>query len=397
MGPLALWFVACSGLNHDCVELRNCRGPEAIIEGRPRDDWWENGGTGPSEWPGGFEPGGAGFDLAGAPDQAAGAPSAAEAAGAGQAAGAAGTAGAAGSTDSVDSPLEPPRVVGVSPIDGARGISNDIRIAIAFSQAMDRAATEAAYHSSDLPRAALSFSWDEGQRVLTLTPRAPLPYGTGAVSLSYHYGFDGTARDLHGRALPAVEFSFRTLRQVALELWPDSERTGNWTDRQDEGIHNCLRHPQAPYEPTVCVGDDPQNVRYWGFLSFDLSAIPAQATQIASARLLALANVYGTPEALGKNCLEHVEFDTLGEAALNAAPSAVLGLFFNAAGLATGSPIALNVDLSAAIAEDYENRIALQHRSQYRIGFAQGSANSRWDDVELPTNGIRLAISYLVP
>ncbi len=262
---------------------------------------------------------------------------------------------------------------------------------------MDRAATEAAYRSSDLPRAALSFSWDEGQRLLTLTPRAPLSYGTATMSLGYHYGFDGTARDERGQALPAVEFSFRTLRQAALELWPDSERSGTWSDAQSEGIHNCSRHPQAPDEPTVCIGDDSQNARYWGFLSFDLGLLPEQATRIDSARLSALANVYGAPEALGQSSLELVAFETLGEAALNAAPRAVLAPFVNAASLATHDPIALSVDLSAPVAEDYENRVALQYRSQYRIGFAQGSANSRWDDLELSTKSIRLAVGYLVP
>ncbi len=382
LGPSTLLFVACSGLNHDCVERRDCAAPEAIIEAGPRDEWWESGGAGPSESPRSIEPGGAGSGLVGASEEVAGG---------------AGSVESAGSAGAADSPLDPPGIAALSPADGERGLSSDVRIVIAFTQAMDPRATEAAYRSSDLPSAALMFSWDQEQRLLTLTPRTPLAYGSEAVSLTYHYGFDGTARDQQGQALPAVEFSFRTLRQVALELSPDSELTGNWTDIQGEGIHNCLRHPPAPYQPTVCVGDDLHGARYWGFLSFDLSPIPDQATHILSARLLALATVYGAPDALGKNSVEHVAFNALGEAAMNAAPRALLGPFFNGVNAPSGSQVALDVDLSTALAEDYEDRSALQRRSQYRIGFANGSANSHWDDLELPTSDIRLAVSYLIP
>jgi len=367
LGLLTLGFGACSGLSHDCVEMRNCASPKAIIEAGPRGAWWESGGSGP------FEEGEAGSAQAGAMEEA------------------------AGSAGAFDAPAMPPRIVGLVPSDAARGVSSDAQLVIAFSQAMDPVSTEAAYRSGDLPATGLNFHWDAGLRIVTLTPRAPLRYGDETGSVVYRYGFDGSARDIEGRPLPPIEFSFHTLRQLGIELPADSERTGNWTDTRSEGIHNCLRHPEAPYEATVCVGDDLRDVRYWGFLSFDLSPIPEQVRQIQGARLRASAAVHGAPEALGENRLEHVRFDALDEAAMNAAPQALLGPFFSGVRVAAGSQITLGADLTRPLAEDCENRVALQQRSQYRIGFTQGSANSHWDDLELPTKSIRLVVSYLIP
>jgi len=367
LGLLALWFGACSGLSHDCVEMRDCATPKDIIEAGPRGAWWESGGSGP------FEASEAGSAQAGALEEV------------------------AGSGGAFDAPATAPHIIGLVPSDAARGVSCDVRLVIAFSQAMDPVSTEAAYRSRDLPATGLSFEWDAGLRIVTLTPRAPLRYGDETGSIVYRYGFDGSARDLAGTPLPPTEFSFHTLRQVSVELPADDERTGNWTDTQSEGIHNCLRHPEAPYEATVCVGDDLRDVRYWGFLSFDLSPIPDQVGQIQSARLRASATVHGAPEALGENRLEHVRFDALDEAAMNATPQALLGPFFSGVNVAARSQITLGVDLSKPLGEDCRNRVALQQRSQYRIGFTKGSANSHWDDLELPTKSIRLVVSYLIP
>ena len=175
------------------------------------------------------------------------------------------------------------------------------------------------------------------------------------------------------------------------------QRTGNWTDGEGEGVHNCVRSAKAPYQPTVCVGDDANNVRYTGFLSFGLSALPAGISYFSSARLQASAVAYGAPEALGDNHLEHVAFDALGEPALHAAPLAALGPFYSGPSLMNATHLLLNEDLTQAVQDDYANRAARENRSQYRLRFTKIVADGSWDDLELPTSAIRLALTYLIP
>jgi hypothetical protein len=285
-------------------------------------------------------------------------------------------------------------------------VTRETRIVITFSQPMDTAATEAAYESTDLPATALGFSWNDSATTLTLSPRAPLEYALGSdgdseqvalPALVYHYGFNGKAADQLGQALAPVQFAFSTLRQASVELEADGERTGNWTVGEGEGIHNCLRKPKPQYEPTVCIGDDIYNVRYVGFVSFDLSALPKTIAQFSSARLLANALVHGMPRELGASQLEHLTYGELDETALAAAPISAQSPLFVASSLIDQARLTLNLDVRAELADDYEHRTARGKRSQYRLAFAKVVNNDHWDDVELPTSSIRLSLSYLVP
>ncbi|MEO7037528.1 MAG: Ig-like domain-containing protein [Polyangiaceae bacterium] len=365
---------ACSGFEHDCFETRTCSGPKGFIEAGPNDDWWETGA-------------GAGGDLGvGFPMPVVASPS--------------NSAGSAGSDEEATVDAALPRILEVTPADGATGVGSDTTIVIRFAQPMNSEATEAAYRSSDLPATGVSFTWSDGFTQLTLTPRAALDYAEGSAAFPakmYHYSFDGSARDRNGQTLPAAPFAFSTLRQVSLELLPDPERTGTWTDGEGEGIHNCVRAATAPYQPTVCVGDDANNVRYSGFLSFDLSALPGTIRAFSSARLHASGMAYGVLEALGDNHLEHIVFEQLGDAALHTAALSALGPFYSGPSLMNATRLVLSYDLTSAVQDDYGNRVARAQRSQYRLGFAKIVADGSWDDLELPTSAIRLALTYLVP
>ena len=381
-GLILVGFVvpACSGFEHDCVETRDCSGPKGFIEAGGTGDWWE-----PSESGAGGD-GGASFPLpeAGSPTDSAGA------------------AGSTGGTLSDQPPpdAEPPAVLAVTPADGATGQRSDQPIVIQFSEPMNSEATEGAYQSDDLPAASVSFTWDDSDTVLTITPRAGLAYAAGALASpanTYHFGLDGSARNRAGQPLAAVRFSFSTLRQVSSELRADPARTGTWTDGEGEGVHNCVRAAKAPYQPTVCIGDDANNVRYAGFLSFDLSVLPDNISSVVSARLQANAVTYGAPEALGASRLEHVSFQQLGDTALRVEPLAPLGPFYSGPSLLNVTQLVLSEDLAEAVQDDYANRAARQSRSQYRLGFSTISPDGSWDDLELPTNGIRLGLTYLLP
>jgi Bacterial Ig-like domain len=385
---LGLGLLACSAIHHDCFEMRDCAGPKGFIEAGPNDDWWDPGGAaGEAQFVSTADAGSAGQPRPVALATSDG-----------------GSAGAAGANSAADN--EPLRVVSVTPADGALGVRSNDKLVIRFSQPMLKDSVETAYRSSDLPSPVVTFAWSDDFTALTVSPSAPLLYASGnaqadgSVELAaktYHYGFADGALASAGRALPELTFSFSTLRQVSAVSSTDPRLTGNWTDGEGEGIHNCLRNAQTPYTPSVCVGDDANNVRYTGFVSFDLSSFPDDIAEFLSARLQASALVYGAPESLGDSSLEHVFFAQLDQAALSTAAISTLGPFYNGASVPNDTYLVLNEDLTGSVADDYANRVARSNHSQYRLRFAKVLANFGWDDVELSTANIRLATTYLIP
>ena len=382
LGALGLVLLGCSGLNHDCVERRDCPSPKVALDAGG-DEWWNTGSGGQFQGSAGAADSGAAGALGESPIADASDRSSGSAAAAQQ---------------------DPPRLLTLSPANGALGVANDAHIELNFDRAMDTTATEAAYHSTDLPAAELTFTWNDEHTSLTLTPRTPLHYArtdddpnANARPLLYGYGFDAGARDEHGRAMLAVELAFSTLRERSFELAADPQRTGNWTDAAAEGVHNCLRQAKAPYVPTVCVGDDASNARYTGFLSFDLRALPSNIAQFSSATLSATGSSFGFAGELGESRLEQVAFGELDRNALVSASVTLLGSFYSAAAASEGAPFELNADVTRAVADDYAQRVLRADQSQYRLGFAKVLANRHWDDIELPTASIRLLLVYLVP
>ena len=379
-------LLACSGGHHDCFEMRDCTGPKGFIEAGPGDDWWDPSAAGEAQFSGPSDAG-----SAGQPSQV------------DRASNDGGSAGAASGEPALDGE---PRVVGVIPADGALGVRSDDKVLIRFSQPMAKDSVEAAYHSSDLPSALVTFSWNDDFTTLTVSPSAPLLYASGSAQAdgsvelaakTYRYGFADGALDSAGRALPELTVSFSTLRQVSAVSTADPRLTGNWTDGEGEGIHNCLRNAKAPYSPSVCVGDDANNVRYTGFVSFDLSSLPDELAELSSARLQANAVVYGAPESLGASSLEHVFFAQLDQATQSTAAISTLGPFYGGASLPNDTHLVLSEDLTGSVADDYANRDARSNRSQYRLRFAKVIANGLWDDVELSAANIHLATTYLIP
>ncbi len=385
---LGLALLACSSIRHDCFETRDCPSPQGFIEAGGSDNWWDPGGAAgqPELTPVSPASGGTGSNVANVHGDG-------------------GESGAGGNADgNADASNEAPSVLGVTPADGELGVRNDTPIVITFSQPMNPVSVTTAYESSDLPATQLRFAWTRGLTVLTLTPGSRLSYRSGAAQTggnaafpakAYQYGFGSGATSRAGQPLAPLSFSFSTLREVSFELAANLELSGNWTEGEGEGIHNCLRKAQLPYVPAVCVGDDANDVRYTGFVSFDLGALPAEIGAFVNVSLRANAQVYGTPENLGTSRLEHVSFAQLGDAPLYVPALAALGPFYGGSGLASGTWIALSQDLTAAVADDYARRVERGNRSQYRLGFAKVAADGHWDDLEIPTQSIRLLATYL--
>jgi hypothetical protein len=379
-------LLACSELNHDCYVTRDCPTPKGFIEAGGADNWWDPAGAAGEPEPGSLPPATSGGSASSGSD-------------------AAGDGGASGA--SVNDANGPPRVLGVSPSDGAQGVARDALVVVRFSQPMNAASVEGAYQSNGLAAALVVFGWNEAFTTLTITPASPLAYAASAAATdgsspafdaqAYQYGFSAGATDRAGQALPAQSFTFSTLRQVSVELYADGALSGNWTNANTEGIHNCTRAAKAPYVPTVCVGEDSTGALYSGLLSFDLSAFPAGIAAFSKAALSASGRVYGTPESLGGSRLDHVDFAELSAGALGSTPLAALGPFYARPTLADDTTLHLGGDVSSALADDYANRAARANRSQYRLSFAKGVSDGVWDDVEMPTSSVRLTATYLIP
>ena len=110
----------------------------------------------------------------------------------------------------------PPSIVSVTPASGTVGVTSDSVITVTFSEAMDRAATVAAYTSTELPATAVTFEWNAAGTILTIRPKNPLAYKqVGELhepAMQYSIGFTTAARDLAGNPLAAFTSIFKTLR-----------------------------------------------------------------------------------------------------------------------------------------------------------------------------------------
>jgi hypothetical protein len=291
---------------------------------------------------------------------------------------------------------EVPRIVSVSPADGARAVSNDVHIVITFSVPMDQARTEAAYQSEGVPSSSVSFSWNDAGTVLTITPNDPLDYPTGsdpaAVDVrSINYFLSASAQDLEGQHLAApAEFSFDLLRQINVSLAARQNRdlTGSWRSNDTYGQGNCARN-----QDTVCVGDTGAGGdQYKGFMSFDLTPLPNGMAQLSAARLnFQITQRAGNPfNGLGALTLDHAAFEAIGPDAFQADPLAALGRIATNGNTGT----VLQVDVRTALSADVGNR----SQAQFRLAFEQETNdNGNADTLISAWDTQRIDVSYLIP
>jgi Big-like domain-containing protein len=283
---------------------------------------------------------------------------------------------------------EPPTILWTQPSDGASAVRSGAAIVIQFSEAMARAATEAAL-TSDLGDE-VAFSWSEGDTRLTLQPAAPLEYATGSEPLAartYTVAFDG-ASDLAGNTLTGAPFTFSTLRRVTVELAPVLDRRLTGTVRAD-GLP-----PGVDCASVLCAGDESAapgqpETQHKAFISFDLATLPPDLLEVLEARIDVRADdTLGEPfEGLGELHVERSDFRRIGSAAFSADPDATLGV------LESDSEPVTSGDIRWLIQED----LAAGRYSQFRLCFPQVDDNDGSTDlVRLDARAQRLSIGYLV-
>lgn len=289
---------------------------------------------------------------------------------------------------SVDSAV--PTVVSVFPADGAAGVRGDVQLLVEFSEPMDHGATEAAYasESAGLGSSDVSFGWNASGTILTVTPVAPLAYAQGTdpaatAALEYAFAFGAGATDLAGNALAPVGYSFTTLRHITTRLAGDPAQDGDVTS----GV---------VYNDSIDFSVGASTVGFAGFV-MDGPPSELESANVLAARLL-LNGQYGCSVVANQIAVEHVAFGAaLTSGAVSTAALRPLG--FMAPAPEGGCWNA--VDVQAAVADDWTNRVVRGGRSQYRLTcaactqvfFASDASDSAGDARE---KGPVLEVGYLV-
>lgn len=236
-------------------------------------------------------------------------------------------AGAQNMTDAGTAPDAP--TIQVSPSNGAKGVKVDAPIVLTFSEPMNAASVEAAWSSTSLPAQDLAFSWNAENTILTIDASSVLQYPEGGIDVDtfdYDFTIDASANDAEGDALEGpFTSSFATARDITMVLDTVFGGTGTF-----DGTSKLV---------PVRVGDTVDNGTHRGFLTFDLSVLPANIVELTEVTLFARQDsVGGTPyQDLGTVQLSQIAPTTeLDITAHTAAPRSELGVFSDAD--TTGDP-----------------------------------------------------------
>jgi hypothetical protein len=274
---------------------------------------------------------------------------------------------------------------------------------ITFSERMNQSATQSAYQSAStgIRPADVTMSWNAEGTVLTINPVADLSYATGSstsvVALVYAYTVTNTATDIAGNALSSINVAFRTMRQISQDLPGIPDLSGTVSADGSAAGAACWF-----FITLICPGDTTTNAQLKGFLSFDMTGVPAGAqVTVANLRVFqwqVVATPYGG--ALGGGLrAEHVNFATMNLAAFNLVPLSTIGVVSNDADPEEYKTISV----LAAVQNDYANRAARGNRSQFRLQFPNASDFDGVADFTaiLPDlgedGGSKLAVTYLIP
>lgn len=182
---------------------------------------------------------------------------------------------------------ERPHILSTSPANGEQGVRSDAEIRVKFSERMDNASVEAAFHSENLPPVKLL--WDEDGTELVIQPSEPLVYADGndpaATAKFYSFTIAGTAQDATGHAMGDERtFVFTTVRHLAHSLTIPA-RWARKLYRPADGSADAqgVGCPSADALLYAGDGDEDQGLAF--VIAFDVGALPRGVLEWGKATL----------------------------------------------------------------------------------------------------------------
>lgn len=288
-----------------------------------------------------------------------------------------------------------PTILAVDPPSGSR-VSEDLAVAISFSEPMDRASVEAAL---ELPGgAAPAFEWNDDGSELTLSFSMPYPEGDGPDEVEpgiFHVVLGVDAADAAGdRLAGALDLQYTLRYRRITTAFPFSQTLSGNCDAACSGNFTWFAAGERSSDTTISTR---------GFLTipFDLpDDIVIERAELASE----IEQVLDNPFSFGDLMIDHVLFDAITGDEYNQRGTGLGVLIARDDMPAAGDPV--HHDVTDAFADDYEHRVARQNRSQYRIRFPHDlaedpsyptwHADGAWDLVELLRAATSIEVTYLV-
>ncbi len=255
---------------------------------------------------------------------------------------------------------EPPQVQDFYPQDGYHGFKRGEAITITFNEPMDPASTEAAFQLLDPSGTPVevNFKWEDGSRLLLITPANPLAYSSDDRYLNYRYLLSTDARSQKGAALnKGLYVTFSTLRTFKTTILSDANYDGYVAKSGSLYTYNN--------ENIIRFGDDNHNVAFRGFLSFTL---PTKITELVDATFK-LYMVRITYPFVGQPLIEWVDLgDELDDSDFDAAPLSDTPINQGGSNWVRNTYITYSVDelVRLALEEDRE-------RFQLRLRFSRNT------------------------
>ncbi len=285
-----------------------------------------------------------------------------------------------------------PTILEVLPEDGAVGVAADEPIVVRFSEPMDKAATQAAYQSADIPAGAVTFSWNDAGDELTISPNDPLAYaeGTSATTtdaLNYTFTMTSAAESEDGVSLEDdTQASFSTLRRLSLSYSQDTDLSGRVRDLGGSLL----------LAGSYSLGDNSINDTGRGFVTFDVSSLPEGPVTVEDANLHArFTSVQGNPFIdLGAVVYQQINYGVFNDALFDLEPiGSASGLF------STINDDEVDRDVTDIAATAVGDPGTFGERVQFRFRwiFTETDNDGQSDGVTLIAGDLALDLQVLVP
>jgi hypothetical protein len=277
-------------------------------------------------------------------------------------------------TTAQDVDRTPPTIASVLPADKAVGVSRTPVIRVAFSESMNKAATQTAFQiTSPTGYNGGTFQWDRTGKELTYSAPSSFAYGTAVT-----WQITNAATDLAGNPLAATKTSTFTVRRYTSALFYATgttdtklidERAGYIQSNTGCTQATVYTRSQAVAGDRYSTSSSPLQNTYRGFLTFDISALASipHANIVAAYLYVYQYTCIGNPfvPALGNTINAfHVDYGPSLDLADCATPILGSGSFI----LSKDNQLVWKaVAVTPAVADDFANRVARASRSQFMI------------------------------